>query len=275
MSGAETSAQPLSSAEFSALMAPLGPFEPAPHVAVAVSGGADSLSLALLLRDWAAEQGGRVTALVVDHGLRPGSAAEARRVRRQLTGLGLAAKCLTWPGPAPQSNRQALARAARYRLMADWCRRQSVLHLALAHHLDDQAETLLLRLGRGSGLDGLAAMPPLRELPEVRLLRPLLPVPKARLVAGLRTAGLTWVEDPSNRDPSHARVRLPWRARSTPDGAAWPWADGGPASGSGWPSGRACSSRGRSSSRSRFSWRSRGPSPASIAGGCSVSCSHH
>ena len=198
----------LSPDEVTQLMGPLGPFEPAPRVAVAVSGGADSLALCLILDDWAALCGGRVVALTVDHGLRPGSAAEARRVARRLGPLGIEHHVLTWKGAKPTSNRQAAARAARYGLLGDWCAGRGVLHLATAHHREDQAETLLLRLGRGSGLDGLAAMPAVSETDGVRLLRPLLAVPKARLEATLTARGVHWDEDPSNADMAFRRVQI-------------------------------------------------------------------
>ena len=165
-------------------------------------------ALEILLRDWAVTRAGTVVALVLDHGLRPDSAAEARRVRAQLRCEGLEAQILRWRGPKPGANLQAAARAARYGLLEDCCARRAILHLALGHHLEDQSETLLLRLGRGSGLDGLAGMAPLVERPRVRLLRPLLGVPRARLKALLEARGLDWVEDPANRDPLHARVRL-------------------------------------------------------------------
>jgi tRNA(Ile)-lysidine synthase len=190
------------------LMAPFEPFEPAPRVAAGVSGGADSMTLALLLHGWAAASGGSAVALVVDHGLRAGSAADARRVASWLAALGLEHHLLAWRGPKPRSNQQAAARAARYALLSGWCRRHGVLHLATGHHRDDQAETLLLRLGRGSGLDGLAGMPAVRELEGLRLLRPLLSVPKARLETTLRTRGHPWIEDPGNRNPAYARTRL-------------------------------------------------------------------
>ncbi len=203
-----SAARPLGDADLKRLMARFGPFEPAPQVAVAVSGGADSMALAVLLKSWAAELGGEAVALVVDHGLRSDSAAEARRVGQWLGVRGLQHHLLSWRGPKPRSNRQAVARAARYRLLADWCCEHGILHLATAHHLDDQAETFLLRLGRGSGLDGLAAMAAVREMPGLRLLRPLLTVPKARLEATLRSRGVPWLEDPSNQDPAFARSRL-------------------------------------------------------------------
>jgi len=201
-------AAPIDAAEFAALMAPLGPFETYPRIAAAVSGGADSLALAVLLHDWARPLGGHVTALSVDHGLRPEAAAEARFVARTLEPLGLAHQTLRWRGAKPGANISAAARRARYDLLSRRCVYRELLHLALGHHLDDQAETFLLRLGRGSGLDGLSAMAPIVELPELRLLRPLLGLPKVRLEATLRARGLNWIEDPTNRDPAQARARL-------------------------------------------------------------------
>ena len=189
-------------------MAALGPFEPGPVIAVGVSGGADSLALALLVKGWAAKRGGRVVALTVDHGLRVGSAREAREVARWLKRRGLEHHVLRWQGAKPRTGIPAAARAARYRLLTDWCRRAGVLHLALGHHLEDQAETFLLRLARGSGVDGLAAMAPVTELGGVRLLRPLLDVEKERLRASLRRRGQEWIEDPSNADPGFARTRM-------------------------------------------------------------------
>ncbi len=187
-------------------MAQLGPFEPAPRLAVAVSGGADSLALAVLLADWARACRGSLVALTVDHQLRAASCAEARQVARCCADLGLEHHILTWRGAKPESNRQAAARRARYDLLSAWCRRHGVLHLAIAHHRDDQAETLLLRLGRGSGLNGLAAMTAVNELADLRLLRPLLALPRDRFRATLKARGLAWIEDPSNRNPAYART---------------------------------------------------------------------
>ena len=201
-------ARPLAPADFDRLMAPLGPFEAAPHLAVAVSGGLDSMALALLAHAWARARGGEAIGLTVDHGLRPESAAEAQAVARWLEARGVRHHILYWRGQKPQVNLQAAARAARYRLLESWCRGAGILHLLLAHQLEDQAETFLLRLGRGSGVDGLAAMAACVETPWARLLRPLLAVPRARLGATLEAVGQGWVEDPSNRDPRHARVRL-------------------------------------------------------------------
>jgi tRNA(Ile)-lysidine synthase len=198
----------LSDHDFSRLMAGVGPFEQSPHVAVAVSGGADSLALCLLASRWAAARQGRVSALTVDHGLRPESADEAARVGPLLADMGVEHHVLTWDGAKPTSGVQAAARAARYDLMTQWARRAGVLHVLLAHHQDDQAETVLLRLAAGSGVDGLSAMAAVVETPAVRLLRPLLGVPGARLKALLTGEERLWIEDPSNRDDRYARVRL-------------------------------------------------------------------
>lgn len=201
-------AEPLTRQEFASALERLGPFEGRPHLAVAVSGGADSLALALFAAPWARKRGGRVTALTVDHGLRPEATAEARRVGRWLRARGTEHRIIAWHGTKPEANIQAAARAARYALLSGWCARHGVLHLLLAHHADDQAETYLLRLARGSGVDGLSAMAPVLELPSVRVLRPLLDIPRARLEAALRQAGQEWVDDPTNRDRDHARVRM-------------------------------------------------------------------
>jgi tRNA(Ile)-lysidine synthase len=199
---------PLDDAEFAAAMARVGPFEPAPDLAVAVSGGADSLALTLLADRWARARGGSVVALTVDHRLRPDSAAEAVRVGAWLAERGIRHEILVWAGPYPLHDLQAAARAARYRLLGQWCRQASRLHLLTAHHQDDQAETLILRLGRGSGLAGLAAMAPIVEERHHRLLRPLLAVPSRRLRATLTALGQDWIEDPSNRNPAFARARV-------------------------------------------------------------------
>lgn len=189
-------------------MARLGGFESAPRLAVGVSGGADSLALALLAHDWARGQGGSVLGLTVDHGLRPESADEAARVGHWLASRGIAHAVLRWEGDKPKTGIQAAARAARHQLLAERCRAEGILHLALAHHRDDQAETVLLRLARGSGVDGLAGMAPVRAAGPVRVIRPLLDLPHDRLVATCRAQGQDWIEDPSNRNPAFARARL-------------------------------------------------------------------
>lgn len=198
----------IDAAAFARSMERCGPFEPRPLLAVAVSGGADSMALALLAQDWARARKGRVVALTVDHGLRPDSRAEARQVARWMKTRGIAHRVLTWRGEKPETGVQAAAREARYRLLTGWCRAEGALHLLLAHTRDDQAETVLLRLAAGSGPHGLAAMPLVHETAAVRIVRPLLEVPRARLRAALRARDQAWIEDPSNRDERYARIRV-------------------------------------------------------------------
>lgn len=192
-------------------MAALGPFEPTPRVAVAVSGGPDSMALCLLADRWARGLGGSVLALTVDHGLRDDSAEEAETVSGWISGRGIESQVLTWrreAGAASAGSMQAAAREARYRLLERACAQAGILHLLLAHTRDDQAETVLLRLSKGSGVDGLSAMAGLRETGTVRLLRPLLDIAKVRLEATCRNLGQDWIVDPSNLAPRFARGRL-------------------------------------------------------------------
>ena len=191
---------------FAQAMDRLGPFEAGPHLAVAVSGGADSTALALLARDWTAERDGRVTALIVDHGLRDGSAVEAAGTAARLKSLGIAAHILTWDGAKPAAAVQAAARAARYGLLRNWCRTAGVLHLLAGHHGDDQAETHVMRQSRGGGF-GAAGMSALVSFPELRLLRPLLGIRHDDLTAYLAAKGIAWIEDPSNANTDFERVR--------------------------------------------------------------------
>jgi tRNA(Ile)-lysidine synthase len=192
-------------------MAGLGPFESRPRLAVAVSGGADSMSLVLLCHRWARAKGGTAFALSIDHRLRPESASEIRRVGRWLKTRGIPHASLAWQRPDgnPKAALQARARVARYELLGQWCRGRGVLHLALAHHAGDQAETVLMRLARGGGSDGLAGMSAIAARQGVRLIRPLLGIEPARLRATLEAEGQNWIEDPSNANLLFERVR--WR----------------------------------------------------------------
>ena len=189
-------------------MAPFAPFEARPILAVAVSGGRDSVALAALAHAWAGERQGRVLALVVDHGLRSEAAAEARSTCERLAALGIEAETLVWRGAKPVTRLQQAAREARYRLLFEACRRHGILHLLTAHHANDQAETVTMRAARDSGPDGLAGMAALVEHRDARLLRPLLAVPRARLTATLQARGIGWIDDPSNEDRRFERVRV-------------------------------------------------------------------
>jgi tRNA(Ile)-lysidine synthase len=182
--------------------------------AVALSGGGDSLALMHLLAGWAKAQ--KVTppvALIVDHALRNDSAAEARKAAGFARKAGLEAHILTRKGPAPKSGIEAAARDLRYGLMGAWMRRHGVVTLYVGHTLDDQAETFLLRLGRGSGLDGLSAMRmlapfPLPDFADLNLARPMLALPRAGLRNFLRQLDQDWLEDPMNSETRFARSRI-------------------------------------------------------------------
>jgi len=177
-------------------------------MAVAVSGGPDSLALTLLADRWVRERGGEVCALTVDHRLRPESGAEIRQLRAWLSTRAIRHEVLVWSGEKPTSGLQEAARIARYRLLDGWCREHGCLHLLTAHHGDDQIETHLIRRRAHSGPDGLAGMSGIRELAGCRVLRPLLAFPKKRLVAFLEAEEQPFITDPSNLNPAFERARL-------------------------------------------------------------------
>jgi tRNA(Ile)-lysidine synthase len=203
-----TAARPLTYREFAVSLVSLAHFETPPFLAVAVSGGADSLALAILTDRWARERGGKVCALTVDHRLRPESGAEIERLREWLSARGIDHQILVWEGEKPRTGIQAAARLARYRLLGGWCREHACLHLLTGHHRDDQIETHLIRHRARSGPDGLAGMSAIRELADCRLLRPLLGVGRDRLVAFLQAERQAFITDPSNIDPTFERSRL-------------------------------------------------------------------
>ena len=182
----------------------------APAIVLAVSGGPDSIALMWLAARWrsALARGPRILAVTVDHGLRSEAAREARDVKSLARSLDLPHRTLRWTGAKPKTGLPAAARAARYRLLAQAARAHGATHILTAHTRDDQAETLLMRLMRGSGIAGLAAMARESERDGVRLARPLLDVSKAQLVATLKRAKIGFADDPSNRDSSFTRPRL-------------------------------------------------------------------
>ncbi|MGB6800465.1 MAG: tRNA lysidine(34) synthetase TilS, partial [Xanthobacteraceae bacterium] len=182
---------------------------------LAVSGGPDSTALLVLAARWAKrlKRAPKLIAVTVDHGLRAAAAREAVAVKRLAKNLGVAHRTLHWRGRKPKSGLQEAARIARYRLLADIAARAGYVHILTAHTLDDQAETILFRLARGSGLVGLAGMAHASPLPiggrtSLFLVRPLLHLPKARLVATLKAERIGFSEDPSNHDPRFTRARL-------------------------------------------------------------------
>jgi len=214
-------ATPISAAEAATLFDDL---HSAPALVIAVSGGPDSTALLVLAARWRAalKQGPALLAVTVDHALRPESAREARAVKRLAGKLGIRHRTLRWTGSKPATALQEEGRHVRYQLLAAAARGAGAPCVLTAHTLDDQAETVLLRMARGSGLSGLGAMARQTLLPipglhttgatdkkaAVVLVRPLLDLPKARLIATLAAMGISFVDDPTNRDPRFTRPRL-------------------------------------------------------------------
>lgn len=185
-------------------------FAPSPprRLGVAVSGGGDSVALLHLLADWARGSVTVLRAVTVDHGLRPEAATEAADVARACLGLGVDHDVLRWTGWDGRGNLPDQARRARYRLMADWAQALDIGDVALGHTADDQAETFLMRLARGSGVDGLAAMLPVRVQDGMCWHRPVLAARRDELRDWLSHRGIAWVDDPTNDDPAYDRVRV-------------------------------------------------------------------
>ena len=180
-------------------------------IGLAVSGGSDSFALMLLVAGWKQRRADAPPVFVysVDHGLRPEAAQEVRSVVAEAEKLGLQARALRWDGAKPATGIQAAARTARYRLMAAAMAADGVDILLTAHHLGDQAETVLMRLAHGSGVEGLRGMDRLGYAEGCELYRPLLDVDPLALRAIVDAAGLVPVDDPSNHDTDYERVR--WR----------------------------------------------------------------
>jgi tRNA(Ile)-lysidine synthase len=198
---------PISARDAKALFAD---WKAAPALLLAVSGGPDSMALMWLVARWrnALARGPRLIAVTVDHGLRTEAAAEARHVKRLARSLDVPHRTVRWTGAKPKTGLPAAARAARYRLLAQAARAKGATHILTAHTRDDQAETLLMRMLRGSGISGLAAMARESERDGVRLARPFLNLSKSQLIATLKKAGISFADDPTNRDPSFTRPRL-------------------------------------------------------------------
>lgn len=195
-----------------------------PALVLAVSGGPDSTALMVLAARWrkARRTGPALIAVTVDHALRKESVGEARAVAKLARQLGIVHRTVRWTGAKPKTGLPQAARRARYRLLAAAARKAGAPAILTAHTLDDQAETVLIRMSRGSGLTGLAGMKRLSAVPgheregqsaalrndRLVLVRPLLGIPKARLIATLKAANVPFADDPTNRDPRFTRARL-------------------------------------------------------------------
>jgi len=199
--------KPISAAEADALFASL---REAPALVLAVSGGPDSTALLWLIARWrkTLRKKPKLLAVTVDHGLRTEAKREAAQVGKLARKLGVLHRVVRWRGAKPQSGIQAKARHARYALVGAEAQKIGARHVVTAHTLDDQAETVLMRMARGSGLSGLAGMARESRLGDLNLVRPLLDIPKMRLIATLKAAKVGFAEDPSNVDPKFTRPRL-------------------------------------------------------------------
>ena len=173
------------------------------RVAIAVSGGVDSVALLILTYQWALNGNVKINVLTVNHNLRPASSAECQYVNELAQSLNLECSILSWDEPQAKQNK---ARAARYQLLTAWCQENKVSQLLLGHHQNDQAETVLLRLARGSGLDGLCAMQELNYNNGIQIIRPLLSFTKEQLIAYLKEKNINWREDPSNKSVKYDRT---------------------------------------------------------------------
>ena len=185
---------------------PLDPLRHEPALLLAVSGGPDSTALLLMAAEWAG--GPALHAATVDHALRRESAAEAAAVAALCARLGVPHRTLVWHGEKPATGLLERAREARYALLAAEAQRVGAKVVVTAHHLDDQAETVLMRLSRGSGIAGLAGMAARTRRGGIEIARPLLGVPKSELIALCEARGVGYARDPYNADPAFARPRL-------------------------------------------------------------------
>ena len=198
--------QAFSAADIDALFAP---FVRAKTLLIAVSGGPDSTALLVMAAEWAKRRGKtRIEAATVDHGLRPESANEAKAVGEICVRLGVGHRVLQWKGVKPTSRLQERAREARYRLLVDHAKAIGADAVVTAHHADDQAETVLFRLLRGSGLAGLRGMDVMTARGGMTVARPLMGLKKRDLIAFADARGAPFIDDPSNTDPRFARTRL-------------------------------------------------------------------
>ncbi len=194
---------------FFKVMDTLGPYEKNPHLAVAVSGGSDSLCLAILAQEWANNRGGKITALIVDHGLRKNSGKECKKTQNILKKRKIFSHCFKWKlSKIPKNGVQEKAREFRYNIFEDWCFKKNIVHLLIAHHFEDQKETFLMRLNDNSNIYGLACMPKILFKKKIRILRPFLDFKKKEIIKYLKEKKVNWIEDPTNVSSKYSRNRL-------------------------------------------------------------------
>ena len=180
---------------------------PEGDIGIAVSGGGDSLALLVLGADWAHKRGRRVKSVTIDHGLRAGSSYECAYVKKISSALSVEHKTLKWL-EKPSGNLQSSARDARHRLLSNWMLRNALSIVLLGHTLDDNAETIMIRLSRGSGIDGLTGMSHIKKFENLIIFRPLLKVSRDDLRQYLREKKISWIDEPSNLDDSFQRIKM-------------------------------------------------------------------
>ena len=194
---------------FFKIMDNLGSYEKKPHLAVAVSGGCDSLCLAILAKEWINIRGGKITALIVDHGLRKNSKKECKETQNILKKRKIFSHCFKWKfSKLPKSGVQEKAREFRYNIFEDWCFKKNIKHLLVAHHFEDQKETFFMRLNDNSNIYGLACMPKILLKNNIRILRPFLDFKKKEIIKYLKEKKINWIEDPTNVSLKYSRNRL-------------------------------------------------------------------
>ena len=193
---------------FFKVMNSLGPFERKPHLAIAVSGGCDSMCLAVLSQKWVNEKGGKITALIINHGLRKNSAKECKKTQDILKTKKISSHCFKWNlSKIPENSIQEKAREFRYDVFENWCFKKNVKNLLIAHHFEDQKETFLMRLNDNSNVYGLACMPKILFKEKMRIIRPLLDFKKNDIIKYLKKEKINWIEDPSNVSLKYLRNR--------------------------------------------------------------------
>ena len=172
----------------------LGPYEKNPHLAVAVSGGCDSLCLAILAKKWVDMKGGRITALIVDHSLRKTSNQESKKTQNTLKKKKIFSKSFKWDlSKKPKNGLQEKAREFRYNIFEEWCYKKNIKYLLVAHHFEDQKETFIMRLNSNSNIYGLACMPKVLLKKEIKILRPLLDLKKKVIIDYLKEKKVNWI----------------------------------------------------------------------------------
>ena len=200
--------EPIFLDEFNEVIQKIALFEDNPHVAVAVSGGADSIALMCLLNQWVKLKSGKLTVLIVDHQIRRESKNECKFVKKIADRKKIDCTILTWSGKKPKSKLMELARKKRYELILNYCKKYKILHLMIGHHFDDKLETFYMRSLRNGNIIGLSSIPWIREDSSLRIIRPFLNFPKERLIQTCKYFDYKWLDDPSNKNEKYERVRV-------------------------------------------------------------------